>query len=201
MRPALLIGVVIMALASGCTRTEAGQPSPGGSDSPTASTPAQPSTSQLAAPPVSNPKDARDIAVCDALKPEQISQLGLNPDSRREEPMPQPFRKGCAWTAPDGSWAVGLAFDTTRQGLSETYLRRDNYQHFQPRAIDGYPAVDAQTSFSAEDCYTYVGIADTQQLYINVDNRPALADGPLKPPCERADEIVKMIIGNLPPLK
>jgi hypothetical protein len=46
-----------------------------------------------------------------------------------------------------------------------------------------------------------VGIADTQQLNINVDNSPALAKSPLKPACERLDEIVKMIIGNLPPLK
>ncbi len=195
------IVVAVLLLTGGCTRTEAGQPSPTGSVGSTPSASAPPTTSlQLAAPPVANRKDARNVAACDALKPEQIAQLGLNPDSRRDQLLPQPFSKGCAWTAPDSSWGVGFGFDTARQGLSETYLRRNNYQHFQPREIGGYPAVDAQTSFNSEDCYTFVGIADTQQLYINVDNRPPLAQAPLPPACDRLDEIVKMIIGNLPPL-
>jgi len=179
-------------LASGCTRTEAGQPSPTGDGSGPLS---QPSTAQLA-PPVDQPKDARNVAACDALTAQQVAQLGLNPDSRREVSLPEPFGKGCAWTATDSSWGVGVGLDTTRQGLNETYLRRSSYQHFEPREIAGYPAVDAQTSFSPDDCYTFVGIADTQQLNINVDNRQSD-----RPACERLDEIVTMIIGNLPPLK
>jgi Protein of unknown function (DUF3558) len=201
MRQAALVGVAVVTLASGCARTEAGQPSPtdgdGGGGGTATTTPTQPATShRLAAPPVLNPKDARNIAACDALKPRQITRLGLDPHSRRDVSLPQPFSTGCAWTAIDASWGVGFGFDTSRQGLSETYLRRDSYQHFQPREIGGYPAVDAQTSFDPEDCYTFVGIADTQQLSINVDNRQAG-----KPACERLDQIVKMIIGNLPPLK
>lgn len=189
----------MLALMSGCSRTESGQPSPtdGGGDGPTTAPP----TSSRLAPPVDNPKDARDIAACDALTAQQIAQLGLNLESRRELKLTEPFSTGCAWTAPDSSWDVGFGFDTTRQGLSETYSRRSNYQHFQPRTIAGYPAVDAQTSFNPEDCYTYVGISDAQQLFINVDNAPLLAKSPLKPACERLDEIATMIIGNLPPLK
>ena len=190
----------MLALASACTRTEAGQPLPTGGNEG-ASTTARPSSSSQLAPPVNNPKDAKNVAACDALTAQQIAQLGLNPDSRREQKLAEPFSTGCAWTAPDFGWDVGFGFDTTRQGLSETYLRRNNYRHFEPRMIGDYPAVDAQTSFDPEDCYTYVGIADTQQLFINVVNSPRLAKSPLRPACERVDEIVTMIIGNLPPLK
>jgi len=184
-------------LAAGCARTEAGQPS-GGQRSATGGSGS--TTAIPLAPPVKDAKDARNVAACEALKPEQATQLGLDPASRHEFSLPQPFGKGCSWTARDFSWGVGFGFDTTRQGLSETYLRRGNYQHFEPREIDGYPAVDAQTSFNPEDCYTFVGIADTQQLNINVDNRPT-GGQTVKPACERLDEIVKMIISNLPPLK
>jgi hypothetical protein len=187
-----------VALAAGCTRTEAGQPS--ATDAGASSTAAGPTTTALA-PAIHNPKDARNVATCNAIKPEQVTQLGLNLDSRHEFALPQPFSRGCSVEATDFTWGLGFGFDTTRQGLSETYLRRGNYQHFEPREIGGYPAVDAQTSYNPEDCYTYVGIADNQQLYINVDNRPLLAKEPLKPACERVDEIVTMIIGNLPPLK
>lgn len=195
-----VVGVAVVALAAGCTRSEAGQPSPtagGGSTAAAATTTT--STARLA-PPVSNPKDARNLASCDALKPEQVTALGLDPASRREYPMPQPFSKGCSWVPGDSSWSVGVSFDTTRQGLTETYLRRANYQHFVPREIDGYPAVDAQTSYDPQDCYTLVGIADTQQLDISVNNHPTSGQT-IKPACERLDEIAKMIIGNLPPLK
>jgi len=184
----------VLAVTGGCTGPGPGQPVP--TDGTATTTAATSSSASNAAPRVNNPKDARNVAACDALAAQQITQLGLNPDSRREVSLPAPFSKGCAWTATDSSWGVGFGFDTTRHGLSETYLRRNNYQHFEPREIDGYPAVDAQTSFNAEDCYTFVGIADSQQLNINVDNRQAD-----KPACERLDEIVKMIIGNLPPLK
>jgi Protein of unknown function (DUF3558) len=194
----------VLVLASGCSRTEAGQPAATdggpGSTSAAQTTAAQGTTTARPAPAVSNPKDARNIAACDALKPEQVAQLGLNPGSRHEFPLPQPFARGCSWDAADSSWGLGFGFDTTRQGLSETYLRRDNYQHFQPRQLGGYPAVDAQTSFNPQDCYTFVGIADTQQLNINVDNRPT-GGQTVKPACERLDEIATMIIGNLPPLK
>lgn len=196
-RPAALVGVAVVTLAAGCIRIEAGQPSAAGNEV-THTTLVE--TTTALAPPVQNPKDARNVPACDALKPEQVTKLGLNPDSRYEYPLPQPFSKACSWAATDLTWGIGFGFDTTRQGLSETYLRRANYQHFKPREIGGYPAVDAQTSYNPQDCYTYVGIADTQQLNINVDNRPAGAHTE-KPACERADEIVTMIIGNLPPLK
>jgi Protein of unknown function (DUF3558) len=192
----MVVAVAVMTLAAGCSRTEAGQPAATRDGVGSTTAVATPTAPTALAPPVRDPKDARNVAACEALTPEQVTRLGLNPDSRRELPLPQPFSTGCSWTAADFSWGLGFGFDTTRQGLSEAYLRRTSYQHFEPREIDGYPAVDAQTSYNPEDCYTFVGIADTQELNINVDNRRTA-----KPACERLDEVVKMIISNLPPLK
>lgn len=196
------MGVVVLALVSGCMRTESGQPSPSTGTAPSsAATTSTSDTAAPLAPPVTDPRDARGVAACAALQPAQVQGLGLDPGRQRELSLPRPFDKGCAWTSTDSAWSVAFGFDTATEGLSTLYKARDNYGHFQPRTIDGRPAVDAQTVLSAEDCYTYVGVADTQTLYINVDNSPALSATPLTPACDRVDEIVKMVIGNLPPLK
>jgi hypothetical protein len=199
------MGVLVLAVASGCTQTENGQPSPSAGQETTsgqAATSAQPSTGTAPlAPPVSDQRDARGTTACAAVQPAQLQELGLDPARQRELSLPRPFQKGCAWTSTDSAWSVGFGFDTSTKGLSTLYEARANYGYFEPREIDGRPAVDAQTALNPEDCYTYVGVADTQTLYINVDNSPLLAGEPLKPACERVDEIVKMVIGNLPPLK
>lgn len=199
------MGVLVLALASGCAQTESGQPSPSAGEETTSSqAPSSASTSTgdaPLAPPVSDQRDARGLTACAAMQPAQVQGLGLDPARQRELSLPRPFEKGCAWTSTDSAWSVAFGFDTSTKGLSTLYEARANYGHFEPREIDGRPAVDAQTVLNADDCYTYVGVADTQTLYINVDNSPLLAKEPLKPACERVDEIVKMVIGNLPPLK
>ncbi len=194
------VGAVV--LAGACATTESGQPSPGDTSAAAPSS-AGPTTTADAplAPPVTDQRDARNTVACDLVQPAQVQQLGLNPDSRSEQSLPKPFTTGCSWSSTDSAWGVGFGFDTSTKGLSTLYEAKANYGYFEPRTIDGRPAVDAQTAFNADDCYTYVGVADTQTLYINVDNTPPLAKDPLKPACERLDEIVKMIIGNLPPLK
>lgn len=198
---------LVASIVGGCAQTEAGQPASddadrtsatGPSESPTEQPPGQP---QQSAPRVDNPKDAGQLASpCDALTAEQVTQLGLDPSTRREIQLGGTFTNGCAWDTDDVSWGVGFGFDTTHDGLTTTYRSEANYQHFEPRTIDGYPAVDAQTVYNAEDCYSYVGLADTQLLGINVDNSPTRGQA-VQPACERVDQIVRMIIGNLPPLK
>lgn len=205
MRRVALAGIAVMAVA-GCTSTETGDPSPSGggagvsSTAPTGGSSAGTSTAPVGgAPAVTNPKDARNAAPCGLLTGAQLGQLGLSTTSR-EQRLPAPFATGCLWASTDNSWGVAYGFDTTRAGLNEIYQRKSVYQHFEPRSIDGYPAVDAQTVYNPQDCYTYVGIADSQLLYVNVDNRPSSGQA-AAPACERLDQVVKMIIGNLPPLK
>ena len=203
-RIVVAVGVVVLALASACAQTETGQPSAGPSADATTSSAAETTETtetRPLAPPVDDQRDARNAAACDLLPPAQVQQLGLNPASRAEQSLPKPFTAGCFWSSTDSAWSVGFGFDTATKGLSTLYEARANYGYFEPRTIDGRPAVDAQTVVDTDDCYTYVGVADTQTLYINVDNSPLLAKDPLTPACERVDEIVKMIIGNLPPLK
>ncbi|HEY0639640.1 MAG TPA: DUF3558 domain-containing protein [Pseudonocardiaceae bacterium] len=193
--------MTVLALASACTGTEPGSPSPTGDVPPASGAPtsAVPTSGAGDAPAVSDPRDASATTACEALTAAQVGELALNAGSRRELTLPRPFAQGCAWTSPDSAWSVGFGFAS--EGLGTLYRARDNFQHFEPRDLDGRPAVDAQTVYNAEDCYTYVGLADDQTLYVNVDNSPALADTPLPPACERLDTIAKMIIGNLPPLK
>jgi Protein of unknown function (DUF3558) len=188
----VVVAIAAAALAAGCTQTKAGEPSPSGATTATSNGP-------TVAPRVTNPRDARGLAPCSLLTAEQQATLGLEAEAR-EAPLPSPIGTGCQWTGDGNDWGVIYGFDTARNGLDELYQRKSAFQHFEPRTIDGYPAVDAQTVFNAEDCYTYVGIADTQVLLINVDNRPS-GGHTVKPACERLDEIAKMIIGNLPPLK
>lgn len=198
-------GVIVIGASAACGATESGRPTASASPSSAAAPPTSGTSTSAApallAPPVANPKDARGVAACDVLQPAQLAQLGLDPASRADQPLPAPFSTGCTWNTADVSWGVSLGFDTATTGLSATYESRSAYQHFVPRDIGGHPAVDAQTAYDPEDCYTYVGVADDQALFINVDNRGALAGAPLTPACERLDEIVTMIIGNLPPLK
>lgn len=203
MRRATLVTVATMTAVvmstAGCTGTTGGQPSASGG--PGTSTSAAGTTSGAGqAPKVADPRDARGVSPCSALTAQQLATLGLDAGKPREAALPPPLSAGCQYAAVGNEWGVLYGFDTGRSGLDEIYQRRSSYQHFEPRTIGGYPAVDAQTVFNADDCYSYVGVADTQVLLVNVDNRPSSGHA-LEPACERLDEIATMIIGNLPPLK
>lgn len=173
---ALLIGALV--LLAGCTGAPAA--------------PVATSTSPIA-PPVAKPKDARDVQPCSLLTPTQAAILTLDPS--RTKVGSTADLMGCSWPStqpPISSLAVTVDTNPTRRGLTDTYLKRDDFRTFEPLLIDGFPAVRAERALS-NDCTIEVGLSDTQWMRVDANARSETDS------CALVKRAISAILTNLPP--
>ena len=180
-------GLAVSALLAGCGQVETGTPEParGGS-----------AQAERLAPPVPHPKDACGIPACELLTPEQLTQLGVSPATATEESSSG--LTTCSWESPDKHLDLSVTPDANRPqagGLNDTYLKRSDFEVFEPTEVAGHPAVRADYA-DVGDCPLYVGVADTQAMIVAVDGFMAESTDT----CPIAREATAMILSNLPPL-
>ncbi|SFI92631.1 MULTISPECIES: DUF3558 domain-containing protein [Amycolatopsis] len=191
---AITTGIVALSLAllSGCSQPQAGNPAP----SPTSSGAAS------AAPRVSNPLDPSAYVgrPCDLVPPQLVSQLGFS------DPTPtdadSPFGPGCGWIDVSGAkpknLSVGLQIlrGERNGGLSAVYRTRDagGYAYADPTDLSGYPAVfaDTQDRRAQGKCSVYVGIADDLTFSAGVDGYSGQQDS-----CAAAEQVAAAVITTL----
>jgi hypothetical protein len=152
-------------------------------------------TTADAAPLVSNPKDARGITPCALLTMPQATALALDPT--RAKAGSTADLMDCNWPSekPEVS-SVAVTVDTNpgRQGLTDTYLKRNDFKMFEPLVVEGYPAVHAERVIG-DDCTIYVGLSDTQRIRVDVN-----AGSPTDT-CGLAKRVIAAVLANLPPQK
>jgi hypothetical protein len=201
-----LVAIVVMA-AAGCSTEQNGtptaQPTTGASapDSEESTESSEPSEDDTyGAPRVDSPVDATRFLSqpCAVLSQAQLAEFSV---SRQGIPTTTgavaenagPF---CTWHAdPELGSTIGVGFVTGNEhGLSDTYRGRDQFEHFEPTTVDGYPAVFANSPDlrSSGTCGITVGISDA--LTFNATEQGRLdAQGS----CDRARQVAEAALATL----
>ena len=207
-RGAVLVGVVVL-LVAGCSGASDGVASPmpqnpgvsqSVSSSPSESQP--PGGGRLphsGAPAVSDPLPESAIPEdpCDAFTREQVEYaLGDNaPEGKREEIATGPT---CTWQDSESGAGFGAFYGLNPpEGLS-AYYRNTKPQvevwHELP-PIGGFPAVAFQKYKDQVSCTAAVGLSD--ELTVDVPVSPSRAKYGELDPCEMAQDMAEMLVGNL----
>ncbi len=201
-----LATVVSMAVV-GCSTSENGNPTaqpttdvsvPGSEESSESSEPSEDET--YGAPRVDNPLDATGFLSqpCAALSQAQMAELsvtspGIPTTTGAVAENAGPF---CTWHAdPALGSTIGVGFVTgNKNGLSDTYRGRDQFEHFEPTTVHGYPAVFANSPDlrSSGTCGITVGISDA--LAFNATEQGRL-DG--QGSCDRARQVAEAALATL----
>ncbi len=111
-------------------------------------------------PAVTNPKDGRGIDPCTVLTTEQVVAIGADPTTGEDESSAG--LAACGWEPVEDLFSFGITLDVDRPetgGLEDTYLKCDDFAVFEPTAVGGHPAVNAEYSDS-DDCSIYLGLSD-----------------------------------------
>ena len=149
------------------------------------------------APPVSDPLDARGIAVCDLLTSTQLTNIGLDP--RTAYPSVSGEAQVCTWDTFDGTNTGGITLDADRFPLAALdgiyVLNQGIVAILDPITVDGHPGFRGDDDPST--CTYYVAVADYQ--LIGVDGRAR--NLPQSDPCGPSKRMAELILSNLPPLK
>lgn len=149
--PAAILGVLMVSLAA-CSSTTAGTATP--TTSPT-SAPSQ-------APKVAYPLDASAFLAkpCSVLTPTDTTALGL-PDAHTSDNSDK-LGPGCVFSA--GGASIGIDWEVVdTNGLSAIYQLMSKQAYWIPMPIEGYPAVEADSSDSRAslgECVVNVGVND-----------------------------------------
>jgi hypothetical protein len=189
---------LVLALAlAGCTTTSGtASQSPPGEPLATGTAPAPGTSTASLAPRVLAPRDARGVAVCDLLTPEQQAAVEIEPATRTTA-LPGAAPR-CQWRTRghSGVLTVTSATDFPIGGLEGLYLVRGTYDVFEPDDLDGYPIVRADLEPGDTDCTIYVGVAEDQLVW-------AAAGFPFgdRSACAVARQMASYMISNLPPLR
>lgn len=193
-------GVVTVAvLAAGCSVQENGsptaRPTTGMSES---SAPSE--DERYGAPPVDTPLDATTFLAdpCAVLSQTQlaafdVSRPGIATTTGAVAETVGPF---CIWHAdPDLGSTIGVGFETgNKNGLSDTYRGRGQFEYFEATTVGGYPAVYASGPDlrSSGECLIAVGISDS--LVFNASEQGRLdAEGS----CDRASQVATAALATL----
>lgn len=163
--------------------------------SPGAGSPASTYAAVLA-PPVTDPRDARDIAACELLTVEQKQSVGIDPGD--DEQIRPGEDRGCIWTTSDGEGVLSaVGVQNPPVGLDGLYRVRDEYPVFEPGQIAGRPIVRADlVDTDDRDCRIFIGVADDQMIQASAKFAFQPGRG-----CEVAREMAEAMIANLPPAR
>ncbi|MFC4942441.1 DUF3558 domain-containing protein [Pseudonocardia sp. GCM10023141] len=149
------------------------------------------------APSVREPLDARGVAPCALLRTDQLTQLGLKPDSGIAGVSGA--AEVCTWsssTDPGNPAGLQLSTHPVQAALDVIYATRDSLEVFEPMVIAGHPAVRGDETAST-GCVLYTAIADYQGLAVGAD----IAGRPSTDPCAKSRRMTELILSNLPPLR
>ncbi len=147
-------------------------------------------------PPPELARNTQGVDACSLLSVEQVRQFGLDP--ARTEPFPPGLLPGCFWRAADFVSGISVTIDSTT-GLDNLYRGHalSSLALFEPLVVDGYPAVRAQQSLGSNDCTIYVGLAETQVMWVTGGaNTSKRTDT-----CPFAKRAISVMLSNLPPLR
>jgi Protein of unknown function (DUF3558) len=202
----VLIAALTMAVASGCTTTSAGTPSPDSSSSagsqPSSDVPPPNSDDDLpsdGAPQVETPLDVSHFEEnpCDVLKPEDAQELNVPATGDQEEDA---LGKTCYWHNGQTQGMVTASFfSDEKRGLSSIYreAKGSEFPYFEAiEDIDGHPAVAFNTDEKPViDCTVAVGISDQLVFTARVDLSTANIDK--TDPCEWAARVAGMMMETM----
>lgn len=193
--------VLVVLFAAACTKSEAGQPSPGGGGS-TAST--QPTSSGVAIPP--RPRDLKldGLDPCTLFTDAQLAQLKL--DRKRQRVAESEHYKGmkdCALDQLKAPFDHYSALAATNEGI-EPWLSGKRNVEAKLSSVAGFAAATywfrGARGNNAADCTTSVDVTSGQSLVVSADN-----DGKqtytLEQLCQRAEQAAGMAIQTLQTLK
>lgn len=184
-------------LLTSCGSTETGTATtPAGNPEDTDTTQTSPDNSPGLAPPVPEPLDPEMLLSepCDLLTDTQLDQLGLVEYSSRIDSLGD---HECTWAeSEEGTRKISIsAMGNNENGLSDIYAQREQYNHFEPTTINGYPAVIADPYTLLEDgaCPLYVGITDQLTAY-TIAQFPIASDDD---PCPITQDVAEAMIDTL----
>jgi len=143
---------------------------------------------------VRTPKDARGLPVCAMITPDQLTALGLRPETARgaDPPVAAPY-SDCTWTLtadPDDAAGIAVRTDTAHPALLGVYRVRSALSMFEPTQVSGHPAV-AERGHPTGPCSIDVGIADDQLLSATGSTRRHA-------PCDLSRRLAEAVLANLP---
>lgn len=199
--------IVVVVTAAGCSTSENGNPTaqpttdvsvPDSEESSESSEPSE--DDNYGAPRVDSPLDATGFLSqpCAVLSQAQLAEFsvtspGIPTTTGAVAENAGPF---CTWHAdPSLGSTIGVGFVTgNKNGLSDTYRGRDQFEHFEPTTVDGYPAVFANSPDlrSSGTCGITVGISDA--LAFNATEQGRL-DG--QGSCDRARQVAQAALATL----
>lgn len=185
------LATVVVVTVAGCSSEAGGNPT------------AQPTTGASGeqdpdrAPRVDDPLDASPFLdqPCAALSQQQLAEFsitkpGVPTTTGAVAENAGPF---CSW--PNDTGGIGVGFLTgNKNGLSDIYRDRANFEHFEPATVDGYPAAynNDPDLRSEGDCTIMVGISDS--LAFRVTEQGKLdAEGS----CDRARQVAAAALETL----
>lgn len=176
-----LVGLVAslataVVVAAGCSTNENGSPTaqptagkstPETEESSESTAPSEDET--YGAPRVETPLDATRFLTqpCAVLTQPQLTTFGVSEPGKPTTTGAVAENAGpfCTWNAdPSVNSTIGVGFVTgNKNGLSDTYRGRGQFDVFEPTTVDGYPAVyaDSPDLRSSGICTIVVGISDT----------------------------------------
>lgn len=174
---AAVFGMLVCALATGCSTTNVFQPGAAlvphdTSVSSPSATPANASgTGSTTAPTVANPLDLSHVVAtpCDALTPSQLDHVDHRFAGATGTATNTAVAGSCGWITPDFEQMIVLAFYTnSSNGLGLLYGQRASMAYWQPMAIEDYPAVEASVTDERPhgECDVSVGTSDSRYFSV-----------------------------------
>ncbi|ASO17768.1 hypothetical protein AHOG_00475 [Actinoalloteichus hoggarensis] len=100
--------------------------------------------------------------------------------------------EACKWTDPD-SGLNAIVYLDAEFSLADIYAQEDSFSIFEPRTIDGYPAVIANRVDSTTSCEVF--LATTEEQIIVIDSTAARRDN--LDACEWGAEIAGATLKNI----
>jgi hypothetical protein len=166
-----------VAAVSACTNAADGtpRPAPGGTDSaaPTSESSSPAPTTSGDVPRVSDPLDATSFVAepCTSLTTAQLAEFKVG--AGKPHGGDGVFPPGCGWHSDNGAISVAW-LDENKNGLADTYRRRDVDPYFIETTVDGYPAVftDFVDDRAKGQCGIVVAVSDTMTFYALVSDGP-----------------------------
>jgi hypothetical protein len=182
----LAAALAVIAALSACTTAADGtpRPVPGGETPDTSTSSSSPTSTSDEAPRVASPLDADAFVAepCSSLTDEQLTSFNVGEGKPQGgENLPP----GCGWFGDSGAISVGWLAQN-KNGLADTYRRKELDAYFIETTVDGYPAVfaDATDERSTGVCGIVVGVSDTMTFYAQV------SDGPVgDAACDKAEQV------------
>jgi len=201
------IATIVVMAAAGCSTEQNGTPTaqpttsasvPGTEESTESSEPSEDDTH--GAPRVDSPVDATSFLSqpCAVLSQAQMAEFGVTQPGvpTTTGAVAENVGPFCTWHAdPSLGSTIGVGFVTGNEnGLSDTYRGRDQFEHFEPTTVDGYPAVFANSPDlrSSGACTIMVGISDSLAFRATEQGRLD-AQGS----CDRARQVAEAALATL----